>query len=549
MYLIRTTQGDQQWLGHIFRSGIVIKVIVTLVIGFATSDVSHATASEDLNELARLLDHSDDERRLEAIRGLRKHGMEAIPFLLRAFQDREERIGVEASRAVSALGVPAVPELIELLNNPNLDFQRMENPSGDDIVRVDQARETAWLTLVEIGDCVWNRESCNAVTSALEQALTVRRWGIRGEVFLALNALQYPMDKTIPMLVEAVSGESKYAALRAIKFLAQLAPAAQSAIPSLKLALKDNHYFVRVAAADALRLIDPGVEHRPPSELERIWLSLSIGWSADADLDDWAEKLFQEGNLSMPHVFVDGEFVGLLPGEFLIDLWENNTVIEIGVPEIIDRPMYVITLRKPIVRTDGGSSGKIMIRSLRPAREEIESGAGVPSQYRYYLEEDPDGGYLIYPKKLGDGRYSIELVTGPFASFIIYLVSYYEDGREAPPISIVPNAQKYALGEIVYSGWAVTRWLQKHLGFNQNREEWLVSSKPEGALVVMVGRSKGIKTNTKVSFKRDMMGTLVFMLSGFPDCLVRDMTRTERSGSKEIHCDFHDLRSRQAAIP
>ena len=46
----------------------------------------------------------------------------------------------------------------------------------------------------------------------------------------------------------------------------------------------------------------------------------------------------------MPHVFVDGEFVGLLPGEFPIDLWENYTTIEIGVPEIRDRPLYRISL-------------------------------------------------------------------------------------------------------------------------------------------------------------------------------------------------------------
>jgi HEAT repeat protein len=158
---------------------------------------------------------------------------EAIPVLVKVLGDEIKYVREEASGALAKIGEPAIPALVEALD---------QNWAID---------EAATEALAKIGE---------PAIPAL-----IKRLNFSSAAAEALSKIGEP---AMPALLEAIKDPNDNVRMRAAKALGGMGPKAKQAIPALIKALDDSFGRVRDAAADALG--DIGSEEAVPVLIEAL---------------------------------------------------------------------------------------------------------------------------------------------------------------------------------------------------------------------------------------------------------------------------------------
>ena len=178
------------------------------------TDGTAAPTAAALDELRRALDTDAEAERLRTVYALATRGEEAMPVLLNALRgEAEARLEanlanehtnpsqLDAVFALSAVGRPAVPHMVELLD---------END-----------------------------------------------WWVRAAAADVLGDLGTTASDTVPHLTRALDDEAEWVRRNAIEALGNIGPTAVAAVPALSHRLRDSESWIRHNAALALAKIGP----------------------------------------------------------------------------------------------------------------------------------------------------------------------------------------------------------------------------------------------------------------------------------------------------
>ncbi len=157
---------------------------------------------------------------------------QAVLPLARALRD--QHLGPVAARALSRIGVAAVPALIEALDDENA-----------------RVRKNAALALGQIGPLA------SASIPKLIDALHDDAWLLPGSAAWALGHIGSRAEAAVPALTEALGDESAILRMAAAEALGRIGSAARPAVPALELLVADRDVAVSSAAREALERIQP----------------------------------------------------------------------------------------------------------------------------------------------------------------------------------------------------------------------------------------------------------------------------------------------------
>jgi HEAT repeat protein len=259
-------------------------------------------AVPDLIEIIRI--HEDDQLKLNSVEALGRIGPDAapaVPLLIKRLLNQGcnlgyqgviiERVEGNPKYALARICTPAVPALIEVLNGPDEGMRPCAAEILAMIGRPAKAAVPALTRSLRRGN-VPQRYAARALgrmgpdaaqaVPALYSLLSVEgEHSLFGDMprYESWNVV-YAMARIgvlpIPKLVDVFLNEASSAAAYD---LSMLGPMASSAVPSLRRALSDPRFDVRIQAAIALAFIDPSVheahtvlidalEHHPTDALE-----------------------------------------------------------------------------------------------------------------------------------------------------------------------------------------------------------------------------------------------------------------------------------------
>ena len=220
-------------------------------------------AKNDLPPLIAALGDKNEVIRLNAAYELGTIGAPAVPALIETWRKASEDAGgsgsenessqgatfalsgiggwsspqlswlqTHATYAMSAIGGPAVPALINALQDKN-----------------ESIRASAAYALGDIGSAA--QEAVPALTQALPDEST---W-VRRHATEALGLIGQSAQNTVPALIDLLYDEHYWIRDNAARALARLGPAAEAAIPALMDTLNDENRYVRFHATFALKQI------------------------------------------------------------------------------------------------------------------------------------------------------------------------------------------------------------------------------------------------------------------------------------------------------
>ena len=186
------------------------------------TDGTIAPTAVSLDELRRALDAEAEAERLRTVYALAARGEEAMPVLLNALCS-EAKVRLEANLvnahtnpsqldavfALSAVGRPAVPHLVELLDEKD--------------------------------------------------------WWLRAAAADVLGDLGTTASDTVPHLTRVLDDEAEWVRRNAVEALGNIGPAAAEAVPALSRRLQDSESWIRHNAALALAKIGPTATEAVPA--------------------------------------------------------------------------------------------------------------------------------------------------------------------------------------------------------------------------------------------------------------------------------------------
>ena len=162
-----------------------------------------------------------------------------IQELRDGLNDEDEATRLNAAYALGNIGEPAIPTLIEALQqeskaawNRNLDRGDFTNPSQLDSI---------------YGLAAMGEPAVPALTEALDDA----DWWTRAGAAAALGCMGEPAHGAVPALIEVLKDDSEWVRRNAADTLGNIGPLAQSAVPALIEALGDNRPVSRWSLSDS----------------------------------------------------------------------------------------------------------------------------------------------------------------------------------------------------------------------------------------------------------------------------------------------------------
>ena len=209
------------------------------------NDVAHRenASKADINEWLEELNNSTESTRLAAAYKLGRSGAAAMPGLMDTLrsesaakcQSNLERRHTNASQlystyALSAIGSPAVPNLVEALEEPDW---WVRSAAADTLGDIGFASEMA---VQKLTDCLCDPSE----------------W-VRRNAAEALGTIGSSAQPAIPELMKAMDDENRYVRLNALLSLVRIERPARSCIPALEKALSHEEYYIRGLTVDALK--------------------------------------------------------------------------------------------------------------------------------------------------------------------------------------------------------------------------------------------------------------------------------------------------------
>lgn len=224
-----------------------------------------------------------------------------VPVLIRSFEDSNVRLG--ASKALVAIGKPAVPQLNEALRSDQLDIQIWSAYSIGKIGPNASAAAPALAVVLQAEDSDLRAVAARSLgqirtnnaeaVALLADSITDDNARVRQAAVVSLGAIGPSAGVAVPQLVNALNDQSVRA--DAIRALVQIG---DDAIPLLMEALASDN--IRLEAAEVLRRLDPaaaeqlGIDKPTKTDLNALRISLH---NADKDVAsraiaaDWLGQL------------------------------------------------------------------------------------------------------------------------------------------------------------------------------------------------------------------------------------------------------------------
>ncbi len=185
-----------------------------------------------------LLEHENMGIRLAAVQelaGLEVVSERVLAAITQALGDQDKTVAVTARGALQKIGPPAVATLVDALQH------------GSPPVRVGAIRALSRF----------DRELITAALSPLVEALARGDDDIRAAAATALGHMDFDVNKVVPPLIRSLDDQSRLVKENAARALGTIGPPARAAISTLRRVERDDDYWVRVSAKQALRSIDP----------------------------------------------------------------------------------------------------------------------------------------------------------------------------------------------------------------------------------------------------------------------------------------------------
>ena len=209
------------------------------------TDGTAAPTAVSLNELRRALDAEAEAERLCAVYALAARGEEAMPVLLNALRgeaaarleanlanEHTNPSQLDAVFALSAVGRPAVPHMVELLN------------------------ESDWWLRAAAADVLGDLgTTASDPVSHLTRALDDEAEWVRRNAVEALGNIGPAAAESAPALSRRLRDSESWIRHNAALALAKIGPAAAEAVPALRKNIDDEDCYARANAAVALKRI------------------------------------------------------------------------------------------------------------------------------------------------------------------------------------------------------------------------------------------------------------------------------------------------------
>ena len=189
----------------------------------------------------------DPKVRAKAGDALVQEPARSLPLLRQFLNRRNEDLHLETFEIIRRIGPPAIPLLVELLQNRRTSFRR----TAADVL-IDLAPDT------------------ESIQPALRRALRDRDEMVVGDAARALGALRARASPSVRALVKTLSHENPYVRIYAAEALASIGPNARAATRDLARALGDPVPGVRWAAGEALAGIGPAAHPAVPDLIEAL---------------------------------------------------------------------------------------------------------------------------------------------------------------------------------------------------------------------------------------------------------------------------------------
>ncbi|MDF2668879.1 MAG: phytanoyl-CoA dioxygenase [Paenibacillus sp.] len=193
-------------------------------------------AKRQLNAYQQQLSDPNEVIALNAAYALAAMGLEAIPALIDGLDNSSPAAVRSAAHGLAAVGSPAIPSIVKALNSREINNRELYGHLA--------------FILGEIGS-----EASEAVPGLIELLQEDSRF-VRQHIIEALGLIQEPYELTIPALCDRLTNDSvPYIRFMAGLSLARIGKEAGEAVPALKQALNDSNRYVSAIAASALQRI------------------------------------------------------------------------------------------------------------------------------------------------------------------------------------------------------------------------------------------------------------------------------------------------------
>lgn len=313
-----------------------------------------------------------------------------------------------------------------------------------------------------------------------------------------------------------------------------------------------------------------GMVHPTFADSAKIRLSFALDWSKLHDQEALASKLEAAGLLPLPMIFVQGKLRGLVPSRLDVERTGTPTEINIGVAQILERPLYVIQVEQSVSRgvtaqvawldlsvvenSDLVKSQEttVVLRGINHSKLETSSRDGVTY---LVLPAAPMAALATFASKTGDG-----MAEGHFVSLVLQ-----ENKRYDPPLlQLLNNGIKKgnfdlntslesapAKAQADYTNVVQLDWLYRwYLPLKRKifsslsaplPSPLILHSHPRGALVYLDGsRYQDKKTNTEVEIIQELWDDISLRLKQ-QDCVVDPSMATVPPGTNGppiFNCNF-----------
>ncbi|MGB7443992.1 MAG: HEAT repeat domain-containing protein [Coleofasciculaceae cyanobacterium] len=252
----------------------VTLLCLSLCLLSSSNSWAQPVSTSQIAPLIRQLTDSDFRVRHDAADAVVKIGSPAVPALIEALNDENKQVRWRAASALGDIGAEAssaVPTLIETLQDEDEYVRRI---AAFSLGKIGSAATAAVPNLVEaLHDSDLNLQSVAAyalgkigsedatAVSELIEALQNSKAEVRWNAATALGRIGAEPSSTVPALIEALQDKEKYVRRSAADALGQFASQAAPAVNALVKALQDENKYVRLNAASALGQI--GAEAKP----------------------------------------------------------------------------------------------------------------------------------------------------------------------------------------------------------------------------------------------------------------------------------------------
>ncbi|TAG19562.1 MAG: HEAT repeat domain-containing protein [Oscillatoriales cyanobacterium] len=225
----------------------------------AENPIASKASSQEINSLIKKL-KSNDERELDtAISELGEIGEPAIPALIEALQDENLQVRQSATEVLRQSGRPVIPALVKALTNSDVELRRR-----------------AAALLKKVSRSYWNSSELSKVKTVVSQLIPLLQdsdagvrssaassqlipllqdsdAGVRSSAASALGNIGAEAKTAVPQLVSLLQDSDEGVCSSAASALGKIGAEAKTAVPQLILLLQDSDSSdVRKSAANAL---------------------------------------------------------------------------------------------------------------------------------------------------------------------------------------------------------------------------------------------------------------------------------------------------------